>query len=145
MNKPTYEELEIKIQELEKEKELLLNSIRVHENQLSKVIHEVGIGIAIIDKMGRFIEVNQNVCDALGYSAEDFLNLDYLDITYPDEVEKSKQRFMKCLKNHKCYHVIKTYKTAMGEPIKGMTTISPLINTDGVFDHAIVHVQMTEK
>ncbi len=42
-------------------------------------------GQALVDLTGRFLEVNQSLCEILGYRQAELLNRRFLDITHPDD------------------------------------------------------------
>lgn len=46
------------------------------------------IGMAISDNTGKGIKVNKTLCDMLGYSANELLNISFVEITHPDDLEK---------------------------------------------------------
>lgn len=48
-------------------------------------------GIAIINKQAKFIDVNNEFCNLVGYTKNELLNISFLDITHPDDVELDKQ------------------------------------------------------
>ena len=85
--KPTYEELEKRIQELEKiesehkySKEALLES-----ESLFKMLYEKApLGYQSLDENGRFIVVNQTWLDTLGYNREEVLGKSFADFLHPD-------------------------------------------------------------
>jgi PAS domain S-box-containing protein len=45
----------------------------------------IGMGLAALD--GRFLRVNQSLCDIVGYTSEELLALDFQTITHPDDIE----------------------------------------------------------
>ena len=45
-----------------------------------------GIGIAHLSPEGRWLRVNRKLCDILGYSEEELLQLTFQDITHPDDL-----------------------------------------------------------
>lgn len=46
------------------------------------------IGMAISDNTGKGIKVNKKLCDMLGYSKLELLNISFVEITHPDDLEK---------------------------------------------------------
>ncbi|NQV13825.1 PAS domain S-box protein [bacterium] len=47
------------------------------------------IGRAIANMSGQFLMINSAFCDMLGYQEKQLLELDWMQITYPDDLEKS--------------------------------------------------------
>ena len=60
-----------------------------------KVFRNTYNGIAIIDFKGRFIKLNESVCELLGYSKEELLTMSFRDITFREDLKKSDKRFKK--------------------------------------------------
>lgn len=44
------------------------------------------IGMALFDKQGKWIKINQTLCDILGYTKEELNALSFQDITHPDDL-----------------------------------------------------------
>ncbi len=88
MNKPTYEELEQQVRELEcKANEVEKAAQR--EKERYRTLFE-GIGDAIFvhrigapDELGTFLEVNNIACSRLGYTREELLNMSPMEINAP--------------------------------------------------------------
>ncbi|HOI94854.1 MAG TPA: PAS domain S-box protein [Syntrophobacter fumaroxidans] len=55
-------------------------SLRESEHKFKTLFNNAGDGIAILDPEGRFLEVNQVLCDRLGYSREELLKLGFMGI-----------------------------------------------------------------
>ncbi|MEC8830975.1 MAG: PAS domain-containing protein, partial [Bacteroidota bacterium] len=53
------------------------------EESLQATLENSSIGMALVNKQGGFMEVNQSLCDSLGYSKEELLTLKFQDITHP--------------------------------------------------------------
>ena len=51
------------------------------------------IGIDLTDDNGRFLQVNRALCQMMGYSEEELLGMRWQDITHPDDLAASEQRF----------------------------------------------------
>ena len=75
--------LEILIEERTKE-------LKESEQRYRAVFDNAGIGIDLLDRDGRILQVNQSLLDMLGYSEEELRQLTFLDITHPEEKEISK-------------------------------------------------------
>src|SRR5215467_10372956 len=47
------------------------------------------IGLAITSPDRRFVEVNQTLCDMLGYPIDQLTGMSWVDITHPEDVEQN--------------------------------------------------------
>jgi len=99
MNKPTYEELEQKIEELERTAELVTSnemlkqevderkqdeeSLREYSEQLQKLSEASFDGVVIMEK-GVIQEANQTFADLFGYELSEIIGIDALDFIAPE-------------------------------------------------------------
>jgi diguanylate cyclase (GGDEF)-like protein/PAS domain S-box-containing protein len=58
------------------------------------------IGMALLTPEGRWTQVNPALCELLGYSEEELLELTFVDVTHPDDRSSSIRRRNKQLKGH---------------------------------------------
>ena len=56
------------------------------EARYRAIFENAAVGIARVAPSGRFEEVNQRLCDILGYAPEELLTKTFGDITYPDDL-----------------------------------------------------------
>lgn len=63
-------------------------ALEISEQRFRAVFNQAPIGIAITHVNGNFIEVNPTLTSILGYQSEDYQNLNFLDITHVDDIEK---------------------------------------------------------
>lgn len=61
----------------------------VDERGLCSMFNKAPFGIIELLPSGRFINVNQQLCDMLGYTRDEMLRMDYRDITYAADMNKS--------------------------------------------------------
>ena len=71
--------------------------LRISEARFRNTLEHAqgGIGVASVD--GRFIEVNQSICRLLGYSRDELLQLDLIDVIHPDDRENTLEHTRKLL------------------------------------------------
>ncbi|HOP05711.1 MAG TPA: PAS domain S-box protein [candidate division Zixibacteria bacterium] len=50
------------------------------------VFENAAIGIALAGLEGRWLDVNQRLCDIVGYSRDEMLNMSFRDITHPEDI-----------------------------------------------------------
>lgn len=61
--------------------------LRLARDTFANSFNYSGIGKALIAPGGKWLEVNNIVCQLTGYSREELYNLHYRDITFPDDVD----------------------------------------------------------
>ncbi|MEM9925652.1 MAG: PAS domain S-box protein [Cyanobacteria bacterium P01_D01_bin.50] len=57
------------------------------EEKFRATFEQVAVGFAHVDLNGKWLRVNQKLCEIVGYSSEEILNLTFQDITHPDDLE----------------------------------------------------------
>ena len=64
---------------------VMLDRLRESEERYSTLVELAAIGISHVDLDGRFVHVNRQLCDMLGYTREELLQLNVRDISHPDD------------------------------------------------------------
>jgi two-component system, cell cycle sensor histidine kinase and response regulator CckA len=94
--KPTYEELEQKVKELDEEavkRKQAEKALRESEERFRVLYERAPLGYQSLDEHGHFLEVNQAWLDTLGYSREEVIGKSFGDFLHPDWVDHFKQNF----------------------------------------------------
>ncbi|MGF2037141.1 MAG: sensor histidine kinase [Nostoc sp. CmiVER01] len=95
------EELEIKVEERTTELTIINQSLqaeiterqrieqalRESEQRFRATFHQAAVGIAHVAIDGRWLLVNQKLCNILGYTSEELQLLTFQDITHPDDLD----------------------------------------------------------
>lgn len=68
------------------EKEQAGRVLEESERRFRTSFEQVAVGIAHVAIDGRWLYVNQKLCDIVGYSKEELLNLTFQDIAHPDDL-----------------------------------------------------------
>ena len=67
--------------------------LRESEERFRLAFEDAATGMAIINLQGLFIQVNQALCEILGYSATELADLDSHAITHPDDLNTSLENY----------------------------------------------------
>ncbi|MCX8095424.1 MAG: PAS domain S-box protein [Caldisericia bacterium] len=70
--------------EITKEREYL-RKIQESEERFRKIFDSTNVGIAILDKDGKYLYMNQKRAEILGYTVEEMLEKTFKDIIHPDD------------------------------------------------------------
>ena len=62
-------------------------TLKESEEQFRATFEQAAVGIAHATLDGKFIRVNQKLCDIVGYNQDELLNMSFIDITHPKDVE----------------------------------------------------------
>jgi len=74
-------------QELENRVALSIAAFHTSEERFRLAFEEATIGMALVAPDGRWLRVNQAICDLVGYSAAELLEIDFQRITHTDDLE----------------------------------------------------------
>ncbi len=84
--------------------------LRISEEQFRLAIEHAPIGMALVAPSGRWIRVNQAVCDLVGYTQEELKKIDFQSITHPDDLEADLELARKLLNDEiQTYQLDKRY------------------------------------
>jgi PAS domain S-box-containing protein len=64
-------------------------ALQLSEKRFSNAFEYAAIGMALVSLDGRWLKVNQALCDLLGYSAEELGGKTFQELTHPDDKEAS--------------------------------------------------------
>lgn len=62
-------------------------ALRQSQAQFRATFEQAAVGIAHVDLQGRWLRVNQKLCEIVGYSAAELTEITFQDITHPDDLE----------------------------------------------------------
>ncbi len=66
-------------------------ALRISEDRYRAIFDNASVGIDMVDAEGRFLQVNNALTQMLGYSRDELLNMTFLDVSHPDDVQLSRQ------------------------------------------------------
>ncbi len=68
------------------------DALREREELFRDTFEQAAVGMSIVSPEGEWVQVNQRLCDILGYSREELMKLSYRDITTPESLEQDVER-----------------------------------------------------
>ena len=99
--------------------------LRLSEERHRAIYDQAYIGIARIAKMGRFLLVNERLCDMLDYSADELYKKTFYELGVPEEVENSLSDWDQLLSGKiKNFSREQTYVRRNGELLSANVTVS---------------------
>jgi len=117
-------------------------AIKANADMFASAFDYSGIGMALVDPSGTWIDVNNVICQQTGYSKEELRNLTFQDITYPDDLEMDLALLKKMLKKEiSTYTIEKRYVSKERKIVLASLTVSLVWNTDGTPRFFIAQIQ----
>lgn len=71
----------------ELERQRMEDSLRASEEHFRSAMEHSAIGMALVAPDGRWLEVNQALCQIVGYNRDELLAIDFQTITHPDDLD----------------------------------------------------------
>nr|WKN34064.1 PAS domain S-box protein [Tunicatimonas sp. TK19036] len=81
------------------EKKLATLSLAHSEERFRQTFEHAAIGMALISTEGKWLKVNPQVCNIIGYTQEELMQKTFQDITHPDDLETDLSYVIKLLNN----------------------------------------------
>jgi PAS domain S-box-containing protein len=127
--RPAY--LVIMVANIDEQKRILAESVE-SEARFRAMFEYASLGIVIGDVDRRPIAVNRTMADMLGYSQEELLQLQSLDVTYPEDKALGKREFMQLKEGSiSSYQLEKRLVRKTGDPFWVRQTVSSVRDPSG--------------
>lgn len=111
------------------------------EESLQGAFENSSIGMALVALDGTFMQVNQSLCNSLGYSSEELLNLTFQDITHPDDLEIDLALLGEVVQGKRStYQIEKRYFDKEGQSVYILLTVTAVRKIDGEISHFISQI-----
>ena len=93
-------------------------AVKEAEDLLATSFNNASLGMAFTDLTGRLLNVNAAYAALLGYTQEEFANVNYQDITHPEDRVKNKELFDELAAGKRqFFNLTKRYIHKSGEPV----------------------------
>lgn len=101
-------------------------------NSYSVLWEKAIVGLAEVDKYGRFVKANPAFCDLVGYSESELQTKKWQDITHPDDAEGGERMFTRVLSGQiSDYTMEKRYITKRGLIVWVNISMSTVKDSEG--------------
>jgi len=117
-------------------------ALRESEERFRATFEQAAVGIAHVAPDGRWLRVNQRLCDIVGYSRKELSALTFQDITHPEDLETDLENVQQVLANEiSSYDMEKRYIRKDGSPIWINLTVSLVREADGAPKYFIAVIE----
>ncbi len=107
-------------------------ALQESEQRFRAVFDNAAVGIDVLDSVGRFVEVNSALANMLGYTREELRERTLAELTHPDDLADSKEKFDLLVKGKiDSYRLEKRYIRKDGNVVWGDVAASALSNPYG--------------
>jgi two-component system, cell cycle sensor histidine kinase and response regulator CckA len=121
VTEPAYEKRETETAQIEQEPSA---KIWEHNKLFRTTFHRAGVGMAIVDQQGRYIDSNVAMQKMLGYTAHELASTTFNKVIHPDEVHIASELVQELFAGkHKSYHTDRRYLRKDGQTLWGRLTV----------------------
>lgn len=118
------------------------DQLRLSQQRFSSAFSTAPQGMALVSLQGQWLEVNEVLCEMLGYSREQLLCRDFQQITHPDDLETDLQNVEELLAGEiSAYQMEKRYLDSQGRIIWVLLSVSLVRDSDDKPVHFVVQIQ----
>lgn len=119
---------------------------RESEQRFRATFEQAAVGIALLDPDGRWLRVNQKLCDIVGYGNQELLGKTFQDITHPDDLHTDLAYVRQILAGEiETYSMEKRYLRQDGSLIWINLTVALARRPDGRPDYFISVIEDIQK
>ncbi len=113
------------------------------ETRFRRLFDQAGVGVVHVDaNTGGFLKINKKFLELIGYNEEELLQMKFLDLTHPDDLEESKIQIQKLTEKKLTeFSQEKRYIKKDGTILWAIVTVSSLVDTDGRKKNSLAIVQ----
>ena len=110
---------------------ILERALRESEERYRGAFEYAGTGMALATATGEFLQVNQALCNFLGYSREELMGMDVHTIGHPENQPASRELLSQFLKRgHRSDEFERRFLTKDGSLAWALLTLSPVLDAD---------------
>ena len=111
---------------------LFLRELQENEERFRATFEQAAVGIAHVAPDGRWLRVNQKLCEIVGYSRQELLQKTFQDITYPEDLDADLENVRQVLAGEiPTYSMEKRYMRKDGSLAWINLTVSMVRNASG--------------
>lgn len=122
-------------------------ALKANEARFRATLDNLAQSVTLTDDTGRFTHVNEAFEPMFGYTPEEARHLTHLDVTYPDDVDLSREKLQAVIRGElDFYRLEKRYVRKDGSIFWGDLTCTPVVSLDRSVAAAVaVIVDITEQ
>lgn len=124
--------------QLKKSGSLLLN----HEARYRAMFELASVGIAMVAPDGAWLSINNALCEIVGYTADELMQVTFRTITHPDDLDADLEQLRRLACGEiESYQLEKRYLRKSGEPVWAALSVTRKTSEDGEPEYYIAIVK----
>jgi PAS domain S-box-containing protein len=129
------------------ERKRMEKALQESEDKFRRAFEYAALGMVLVTKTGRFLQVNQAACTMLGYSEQEMFEKTFQELTYPEDLEVGLELFHNLLAGKQDYGWLeKRYVHKDGHLIWALLSTSLIRDSQGVPLYLVSQIQnITER
>jgi PAS domain S-box-containing protein len=122
-------------------------ALKESEERFRATFEQAAVGVAHVGADGRWLRVNNRLCEITGYPREELLEMTFQDITHPDDLQKDLDHLRQLLAGElRIYSTEKRYLRKDSSVVWINLTVSAVVDTSGQMKYFIAVVEdVTER
>jgi diguanylate cyclase (GGDEF)-like protein/PAS domain S-box-containing protein len=114
------------------ERKRIEEALREAEERFRRSFDDAAIGMALVGRDGRWLQVNRSLCEILGYQEEELLGKTFQDITHPDDLDVDLDNLRRMLTGEtRTYQTEKRYLHREGHVVWILLSVSLVHDEEG--------------
>ncbi|MEZ5017409.1 MAG: PAS domain S-box protein [Flavipsychrobacter sp.] len=128
-------------QDIDKQKRTQLD-LELSERRFKDAFEYSAIGMALVSLEGKWLKVNEQVCDIVGYSRDELFKKTFQDITHPEDLDKDLDNVQMLLEGKEnSYQMEKRYYHKYGHIVWVLLSVSLVRDAKGAPVHFISQLE----
>lgn len=112
--------------------EALNSSLHENEERFRRAFDDAAIGMSLVGLDGRFLRVNAKLCEMIGYTQEELVQMLFMDITHPDDLPASYENLKAFAEGRiTSLRIEKKYVHKNGSIVWGSINVSAVLDESG--------------
>ncbi|MNQ05242.1 Sensor protein FixL [compost metagenome] len=124
------------------ERQRVEDELELSQQRFSSAFNTAPLGMALVSPEGRWLEVNDKLCQILGYNRDELLHGDFQRITHPDDLAADLENVEALLAGRiSAYQMEKRYLDKLGRTIWALLSVSLVRDGEGRPVHLVAQIQ----
>lgn len=120
------------------ERKVVEEELRISREEFKAYFNSSSVGLSVTAHDKSWIEVNQKLCDMMGYTKEELINVTWVSLTHPDDIAVNIELFNKATEGKiDSYSLDKRFVRKNGKIIYATISTTVQRNLDGSIHHLL--------